>query len=94
MYINDLNIPAHICKYVDDSTIYEIVQGPAESCIQQSANVAADWTMLNANIMIINSDKSKEIIICSILFYYIILYYIILYYIIYIFFYFRSNGRK
>ena len=34
MYINDLNTPAHIGKYVDDSTIYEIVQGQAESCIQ------------------------------------------------------------
>ena len=57
MYINDLNTPAHICKYVDDSTIYEIVQGQAESCIQQSADVAADCTKLND--MIINSDKSK-----------------------------------
>ena len=27
MYINYLNTPAHICKYVDDSTIYEIVHG-------------------------------------------------------------------
>ena len=34
MYINDLNTPTHIGKYVDDSTIYEIVQGQAESCIQ------------------------------------------------------------
>ena len=59
IYINDLNTPAHnICKYVDDSTIYEIVQGQAESCIQQSADVSADWTRLND--MIINSDKSKE----------------------------------
>ena len=47
MYINYINTPAHICKYVDDSTIYETIQGPAESCIQQSAEVAADWTRLN-----------------------------------------------
>ena len=56
-YINDLNTPAYICKYVDDSTIYEIVQGQAESCIQQSADVAAGRTRLND--MIINSDQSK-----------------------------------
>ena len=62
MYINDLNTPAHICKYVDDSTIYEIVQGQAESGIQQSADIAADWTRLND--MIINGDKSKEMITC------------------------------
>ena len=60
--INDLNTPAHICKYVDGSTIYEIVQSPAGSCIQQSADVAAEWTTLND--MIINSDKSTKMFIC------------------------------
>ena len=48
-------------KYVDDSTLFEICDFNSISLMQESVNIAAEWT--NNNDMKINSEKSKEMII-------------------------------
>ena len=61
MYINDLSTPVPLYKYVDDGTRFEICEMNSISLMQESVNIAAEWT--NKNDMKINSEKSKEIII-------------------------------
>ena len=61
MYINDLSTPVPLYKYVDDSTLFEICEINSISLMQESVNIAAEWT--NNNDMNINSEKSKEMII-------------------------------
>ena len=63
MYINDLETPATLYKYVDDSTLFEICHRTSESVLQQSIDIAARWILHND--MKINSDKSKEMLISS-----------------------------
>ena len=58
---NDLSTPVPLYKYVDDSTLFEICETNSISLMQESVNIAAEWT--NNNDMEINSDKSKEMII-------------------------------
>ena len=58
MYINDLSTPVPLYKYVDDSTLCEICEMNSISLMQESVNIAAEWT--NNNDMEINSEKSKE----------------------------------
>ena len=61
VYINDLDTPALLYKYVDDSTLFEICHRKSESVLQHSVDIAARWTLHND--MEINSDKSKEMLI-------------------------------
>ena len=61
MYINDLETPGPLYKYVDDSTLFEICPRKSESVLQHSVDIAARWTLHND--MEINSDKSKEMLI-------------------------------
>ena len=61
MYINDLSTSVPLCKFVDDSTLFEICEINSIAIMQESVNIAAEWT--NNNDMNINSDKSKEMII-------------------------------
>ena len=61
MYINDLETPAPLYKYVDDSTLFEICHRTSESVLQHSVDITARWTLHND--MKINSDKSKEMLI-------------------------------
>ena len=61
MYINDLSTPVPLYKYVDDSTLFEICEFNSICLMQESVNIAAEWT--NNNDMKINSEKSKEMII-------------------------------
>ena len=61
VYINDLETPAPLYKYVDDSTLFEICHRKSESVLQHSVDIAARWTLHND--MKINSDKSKEMLI-------------------------------
>ena len=49
-------------KFVDDSTIFEICNTNEVSVIQESIDVAVEWTVNND--MEINPEKSKEMIIC------------------------------
>ena len=55
MYINDLSTPVPLYKYVDDSTLFEISEMNSISLMQESVNIAAEWT--NKNDMKINSEK-------------------------------------
>ena len=55
--LNDSNL----YKYVDDSTLFEMCELNSISLMQESVNIAAEWT--NNNDMKINSEKSKEMII-------------------------------
>ena len=47
-------------NYMDDSTLFEICEMNSISLMQESVNVAAEWT--NNNDMKINSEKSKEML--------------------------------
>ena len=60
MYIHDLSTPVLLYKYVDDSTLFEICEINSISLIQESVNIAAEWT--KNNDMENNSEKSKEMI--------------------------------
>ena len=57
VYINDLETPVPLHKYVDDITLYEMCHRKSESVLQHSVDIAARWTLHNG--MKINSDKSK-----------------------------------
>ena len=61
MYIHDLSTPVPLYKYVDDSTLFEICEMNSISLMQESVNIAAEWT--KNNDMKINSEKSKEMVI-------------------------------
>ena len=61
VYINDLETPVPLYKYVDDSTLFEICHRKSESVLQHSVDIAARWTVHND--MNINLDKSKEMLI-------------------------------
>ena len=61
IYINYLSTPVPSYKYVDDSTLFELCEINSISLMQESVNIAAEWT--NNNDMKINSEKSKEMII-------------------------------
>ena len=56
VYINDLETPVPLYKYVDDSTLFVICHRKSESVLQHSVDIAARWTLHND--MKINSDKS------------------------------------
>ena len=60
-FMNDLSTPVTLYKYVDDSTLVEICEFNSISLMQESVNIAAEWT--NNNDMKINSEKAKEMII-------------------------------
>ena len=57
VYINDLETPVPLYKYVDDSTLFEICHRKSKSALQHSVDIAARWTLHND--MKINSDNSK-----------------------------------
>ena len=58
LYINYLETPVPLYKYVDDSTLFEICHRKSESVLQHSVDIAARWTLHND--IKINSDKSKQ----------------------------------
>ena len=61
VYINDLETPVHLYKYVDDSTLFEVCERNGVSLMQESVDIAANWT--DENYMKLNKEKSKEMII-------------------------------
>ena len=61
VYINDIETPAPLYKYVDGSTLFEICHRKSESVLQHSVDIAARWTLHDD--MKINSDKLKEMLI-------------------------------
>ena len=58
IYIHDLSTPVPLYKYVDDSTLFEICEINCISLMQESVNIAAEWT--NNNDMKINSEKNER----------------------------------
>ena len=46
-YINDLETPAPLYKYVDDGSLFEICHRKSESVLQHSVDIAARWTLHN-----------------------------------------------
>ena len=61
VYINDLETPVHLYKYVDDSTLFEVCERNGVSLMQESVDIASKWT--EENYMKLNNEKSKEMII-------------------------------
>ena len=55
MYINDLETPMPLYKYVDDSNLFEIFHRKSESVLQHSVDISMRWTVHNDMKMI--SDK-------------------------------------
>ena len=64
LFINDLQTPCPIYKYVDDSTIFEICNQDMVSVIRDSADLVEQWSCVND--MRINTTKTKEMVICYI----------------------------
>ena len=62
LYVNDLEANVPLYKYVDDSTLFEICNTTDVSVMQESIDIAVNWTLNNC--MKINSKKSKEMVIC------------------------------
>ena len=60
VHINDLTTPCPMYKYVDDSTIFEICDAETVSILQESAEVAKEWS--NNNYMKINASKTHELL--------------------------------
>jgi hypothetical protein len=61
VHINDLTTPCPTYKYVDDSTIFEICGPGTVSKLQDSANIACQWS--RDNDMKINASKTHELLI-------------------------------
>ena len=61
VYINDLETPVHLYKYVDDSTLFEVCERNGVSLMQESVDIASKWT--EENYMKLSNEKSKEMII-------------------------------
>ena len=61
VYINDLETPVHLYKYVDDSTLFEVCERNGVSLMQESVDIASKWT--EENYMKLNNEKSTEMII-------------------------------
>ncbi len=62
LHINDLQTCCNMCKYVDDSSLWEVCdRSGSDSKIQQAANEAIQWS--NDNNMQLNYDKTHEMII-------------------------------
>ena len=60
--INDLNVPsAYTWKYVDDTTVAEIVPRDARSDAAGAVKFVEGWT--KDQHMLLNADKCKEIVI-------------------------------
>ena len=59
--INDLRIPGvPTWKYVDDTTIAEIVPRGKDSHVQHAVNYVAEWS--SCNLMQLNAAKCKELV--------------------------------
>ena len=57
--IKDLALILPICKYVDDSTTYDIIQrNEASDSLQHAIDQAVTWTLNND--MIINISKTNK----------------------------------
>ena len=63
LYVNDLEAIVPLYKYVDDSSLFEICNTTDVSIMQESIDRAVNWTN-NNSVMKINSNKSKEMVIC------------------------------
>ena len=62
LMINDLPVNnVHAWKYVDDTTIAEIVPSGGQSNIQSAVDVVQGWS--NNQSMQLNADKCKELIV-------------------------------
>ena len=61
VYINDLETPVHLYKYVDDSTLFDACERNGVSRMPESVDIAAMWP--EENYMKLNKEKSKEMII-------------------------------
>ena len=62
LYINNLESHVPLYKSVNDSTLFEMCNTNDVSVMQKSIDRTVNWT--NNNCMIINSKKSKEMVIC------------------------------
>ena len=58
--INDLNSLLELHKFVDDCTLSEFIPKTTESIMQQQIDALHDWS--NANLMNINTKKTKEML--------------------------------
>ena len=59
---NDLKAPFTMYKYIDDYTICAACHGTNTTKLQQSMDIVNTWS--KKNDMVINTSKTKEMIIC------------------------------
>ena len=63
LMINDLNPPdAHSWKYVDDTTLVEVVERSGQNYMQKTVTDVEKWSNVN-KLQLINADKCHEMII-------------------------------
>ena len=60
--IDDMKAQHPVCKYVDDSTPFEILSQNETSTLQQSINTIQEWS--RRNDMRLNGNKTHEMTIC------------------------------
>jgi len=60
--INDLTFNTTYAKYVDDTTVLSVSRDVNDCTLQSSADFLVQWTQ--DNTMAINTNKTKELIIC------------------------------
>ena len=60
--INDLTFNTTYAKYVDDTTVLSVSRDVNDCTLQSSADFLVQWTQ--DNTVAINTNKTKELIIC------------------------------
>ena len=65
--INDMELLLPAVKYVDDTTMYDIQRSPTArelqcNALQEAAIAVHKWTQ--ANNMVLNPEKTKELFVC------------------------------
>ena len=63
LLINDLRSWLHMHKFIDDTTLSEIILKGSETDMQRALDAVLEWSHLN--YMNINCKKTKEIVLGS-----------------------------
>jgi len=62
LVINDLQFYTSYVKYVDDTTVLSVSKNVDDNTLQDCADHLVRWTQING--MKINTNKTKELVIC------------------------------
>ena len=60
--VNDLAVSDNAVKYVNDTSVWEIIANDTQSCLPSIVSECSDWAL--DNNMKINPSKTKELCVC------------------------------